>query len=66
VIVKAVDQWRTRLRTCVTAKGHHFEYVYKPLIVRRDLTGRFQSHSQFSEEDYRSIHFMSLMFSQLL
>jgi len=27
VIDKAVDQWRTRLRACVKAKGHHFEHL---------------------------------------
>jgi len=27
VIDDAIDQWRVRLRACVKAKGHHFEYL---------------------------------------
>jgi len=53
VIDKAVDKWRTRLRTCVKAKAlHHFEHLlYTSADFRRDLTGSFQSHSRISEED---------------
>ena len=27
IIDKAIDNWRKRLRACVTAKGHHFEHL---------------------------------------
>ena len=29
VIDKAIEQWRSRLRACVQAKGHHFEHLIK-------------------------------------
>jgi len=58
VIDKAVNQWRTRLRACVNAKGHHLEHLlYTSADFRRELTGFFQSHSRISEKDniqYRS------------
>jgi len=28
IIDKAIDQWQTRLSTCVKAKGRHFEHCY--------------------------------------
>jgi len=27
IVDEAIDQWRKRLRTCIHAKGHHFEHV---------------------------------------
>jgi len=27
IIDKAIDQWQTRLRACVKAKGRHFEHL---------------------------------------
>jgi len=33
VIDKAVDQWRTRLRACVKAKGHHLNICYRSLLI---------------------------------
>jgi len=27
VVDKAIDQWQTRLRACIHAKGQHFEHL---------------------------------------
>jgi len=51
VINKAVDQWRSRLRASVNAKGHHFQHLlYTSADFRRDLTGSFQIHSLISKK----------------
>jgi len=64
VIDKAVDQWRTLLRACVKAEGHHCEHLpYTSADFRHDLTDFFTSHSPISEEDYRIVHFMVNVFS---
>jgi len=33
VVNKAVDQWRPRLRTCVRAKGQHFEQLLNWIVA---------------------------------
>jgi len=40
IIDEAIDQWQTRMRACVTAKGHHFEH----LLRSSHITSSFHSH----------------------
>ena len=38
IIVAAIRQWRTRLRTCIKAKGGHFEHTLSQLCVLANVT----------------------------
>jgi len=40
IIDEAIDQWQTRMRACVTAKGRHFEH----LLRSSHITSSFHSH----------------------
>ena len=59
IIDAAIDQWQTRLRACVKAKGRHLEHLLwsrhttgsETGHFRHIKTGSFQSHSHYREED---------------
>jgi len=52
IIDKAVDQWQTRLRACVKAKGRHFEHLLWSSLA----TGSFQSHLHAKLVLFRTTH----------
>jgi len=36
VVDQAIDQWQTRLRACIRAKGQHFEQLLNRLVAGAD------------------------------
>jgi len=63
VIDKVIDQWRTRLRVCVNAKGHRFEHLlYTSADFRRDLTAFLEPLTDFRGR----LQIFWLVFSQVV
>jgi len=59
IINEAIDQWQTRLRACLKAKGRHFEHLlwsshttgFFQSHFKHTKTGFFPSHSHYCDED---------------
>jgi len=68
VIDKAIDQWRTRLRACVKAKGgYHFEHLlYTSADFCRDLAGFFKEPLTYFRGRLQNRSFLWLLFAQVV